>query len=109
MFNTPEHWDLTATITDVERAAFWEAALGTDTVPIVSPAPVVARVPERGIVAVYLLDVRVLSTQQLNSLAQHLTKRFDLVEQATLDELRAGVPILAVDVIVTMSGRAVQL
>ncbi len=43
MPNTLEKWEITAQFQNPERAAFWRNAIGTDTVPIVSPVPEIGR------------------------------------------------------------------
>ena len=72
--------------------------LGTDTFDVRSPVPVVANLPGKGEVPVYLLDLDSLTPDQFNALVAHLAGKFHLdPEEVRRDIHRDGVPILYED------------
>lgn len=92
----------TATIKDESRKREWIDILGTDTIPIKSPIPTWASLPDRDDALIYELDLTTLTSEQRGRLVNHIARKFDFspeeVENRLADE---GVPILADDVVVT--------
>ena len=89
--------DFIVTVTDEARRRELEEVLGTSTVPVRSPTPVIASAPGLpGPSRFYVMDVRKLSEEQRVKLARHLAAKFGLRDREVLQELaRNGLPILA--------------
>ena len=82
-----------------ERAETWLAVFGSKTIPLKSPIPYKANIPEKGSVYVYDLDLSLLTQEQRQRLVIHIAKRFDYEESFVDKELDSmGCPILAEDV-----------
>ena len=96
--------DFTVTITDPERAAEWQAVLGTTTVHVQSPIPTCANLPGKPGALVYFLDLDFLTPQQRVALVDHLAKKFG-IDAADVRQLLPGmgVPILAENCVVTVA------
>ena len=93
-----DHCPYTATITDSERAAFWLAALGATTLPILTPIACLANLPGIPRAMVYLLDLAALQSEQQERLVTMLAAKFGLDEAEAWAAYERGVPILADDV-----------
>jgi len=95
--------DFTATIHDPERAAEWQAILGTNTIYIRSPIPESANLPGHPDALIYYLDLDLLAEDQRIRLIAHLAHKFGLAE-AGVDAMMEehGVPILANDCSITV-------
>ena len=106
---------ITATIRpDSPRASLWLGVLGTVTVPILSPMPTRGTSPHHPAPGAlfYALDVAALTPQQRARLVAATAERFGLsVAQVErdFDDPEHGVPILADDVSVTMTGEHAAL
>jgi hypothetical protein len=109
MYNTIDTWRLTVTIIDGDRAAFWEVALGTRTLPVVMPVPVLALDPGLGVVKVYFLDVMALSAKQIERVTRLLAEYLEVSQAAAAASVWAPLPILAENTIVTVTGGEVKL
>ena len=95
--------DFTVTVTNPERAADWQAMLGSTTVFILSPIPVLANLPGKPHAQVYLLDLEALTPEQTDRLIAYLAQKFSIPESEVARGLPTeGVPILADDCIVTV-------
>jgi DNA-binding transcriptional regulator YbjK len=96
--------DFTVTVTNPERATDWQNILGRTTVVVQSPIPQRANLPGHHDSLIYLLDLEVLTTEEVDRLVEHLARRFDIPQSDVARDLREmGVPILADDCIVTVS------
>jgi hypothetical protein len=95
--------DFRCTITDPERAAEWEKHLGTKTVFIKSPIPVLASLPGHPCAEIYELDLDLLTDEQRESLIAWMAEKYscpvDYVRQGLASQ---GVPILAEHCIVSI-------
>lgn len=96
--------DFTVTITNEQRAAEWQAILGTITVHVKSPIPSPANLPGRGEALIYELDLDMITDEQRQRLISHLVAKFDIPQALVRADLdRQGVPILADDCIVAIA------
>lgn len=111
MPNTKDNWKTRATVHNPERQAFWKKIFGGDQVPVVSFLPKLQKLlgydrPQM----CYELDLKALSDEQRFRLIQALADKFCLLEgevESSLDE--HGVPILASDVSVSSTDRALMM
>ena len=88
--------DFKVTITDPERAAEWLVILGTTTVCVESPFPILANLPGHPRAEIYLLDLDLLTVEQRERLISHLCRKFGVpAGEAETEIARAGIPILA--------------
>jgi hypothetical protein len=95
--------DFTATIHNPERAAEWQAILGTTTIYIRSPIPEFAQLPGHPNALIYYLDLDLLTEDQWTRLVIHLAYKFGLTaEDADAMLEKHGLPILANDCKVTI-------
>jgi len=104
MAETPAS-DFTVTLDERDpRAADWQAAFGTLTVPIQSWLPELCDLPEIGPQLCYLLDLAALAADQRTRLEQHLATRFavPLAEVQTTLATQGTVPLLAEGCTVTI-------
>lgn len=89
--------DFYAWVTDPEAAQTWQQILGrTDYIPIRSPLPILANLPDLGETRVYLLKVDLLTAEERGRLIDYLSDRFGVDKaqaQNILDE--EGLPIRA--------------
>jgi hypothetical protein len=96
--------DFTATITNPERAAEWEAILGTTTIHIKSPIPTPASLPGHPETLIYELDLNLITSEQRQRLIQYLASKFAIPPYIVEYELPIhGVPILADDCTVSVA------
>lgn len=101
--------DFTVTITNPERAAEWEAILGTTTVYIKSPIPTPASLPGHPEALIYELDLNLITNEQCQKLIQHIANKFDIPLHVVERELPAqGVPILADDCTVSITAHPLR-
>jgi hypothetical protein len=76
---------------------------GTDTVHLRSPFPREANLPGNEVKLIYELDIDLLTTDQRQALAAHLSVKFGYTEGFVNENLDAmGCPILADDVSVSL-------
>jgi hypothetical protein len=88
--------DFTVTITDPERAAWFECIFGTATIHVKSPIPETMNLPGKPHALAYMLDLELITDTQRHALVMHIANKFILPPgevAATLDQ--NGVPILA--------------
>ena len=84
-----------------DRQAEWLAVLGTDEIPIISPIPLLADLPDQPNSLVYEMDIDALNSDQLMALIRHLAEKFRLeMDYTRAYVINNGVPILANDVTV---------
>ena len=88
-----------------ERAARWRALFGDTSVIIKSPVAHLAELPGLGLREVYLVDLEKLSADQLERIAEEMSRRFS-VPCSVADLVSKGLPILADDVSVSCDMRA---
>lgn len=94
------------------RLEIWRAVLGTNTVPILSSVPIPAVLPGIGHQLVYRMDVKALTPKQRQRLVVEMSVRFhETPEQVErdLDDPDHGVPVLASDVHVMLTGEHAAL
>jgi hypothetical protein len=96
--NTRDNWRTTATIHDPHRAAVWGSIFPGARVPILSTIPIQADLPGHYGAAVYMLDLKAITDQQLQQLIAMLAELFHETEEEVRADLPRGVPILAEDV-----------
>jgi hypothetical protein len=78
-----------------ERGVFWERVLGTAVLPIRSPWPTPARLPDRAPGLVFLLAADLMSPAQLEAIHAAIAERFGLpVDEVRAEAARDGYPIL---------------
>jgi hypothetical protein len=88
---------------DPTRAARWRSWLGTDEVPITSPHPQPATLPEIGPTLVVFLDVSRLGDGQRQRLIEGIASTFSLPLDEVAADVNAGeVPIWLESVMVSM-------
>lgn len=105
--NTPDQWRTTATISNPERLAFWREVFGGNTVPIKSILPRWTSLPGYPVVLIYLLDLKAITLEQRLKLIAGIASKFDLpIEQVAAEMDEHGCPILADDVTVSTTDRA---
>lgn len=91
-----------ATIRGWARRREWMKVLGTETVPILSPVPQRADLPNYPNYLVYMVDVAALSTEQRERLVTFLAKKFGVPEAELQRDIETrGVPILAEECTIT--------
>lgn len=95
-----------AKIVDEPRRSQWLWMLGTDTVPLASPFPVWAHVPDHPDALAYLVDFEALDIADQDCVVGMLVEKCDVRVEEVLAELELWprVPILAEGVIVYVSG-----
>lgn len=102
--NTINEWKTKARITNPERLALWQAVFDGDEVPIVSIVPQIGTFTDIGEQRFYLIDLAAIETERRQKLVEALAAKFgmaiDFIE-ANLELI--GVPILAMDVVVSSS------
>jgi len=77
-----------------KRAAVWKDVLGTNELPIVSPVPQYAMLPELGVVEVYHVDLGALSDEIRGKMIRHIATRFGFEVAAVADVIDChGVPL----------------
>jgi hypothetical protein len=111
MPNTKTDWKTRATVHDPERRAFWEEIFGGDEVPVVSFLPKLEVLPgyDRPQMC-YMLDLKALSDEQRHRLVGALADKFGMSPEFVADNLEEhGVPILASDVSVSSTDRALVM
>jgi hypothetical protein len=87
--------DFTVTITDPERAKFFEEVFGRTTVNVKSPIPELAALPGHPRARVFKLDLDLITPEERERLILHLAGRFNVpVEEVRTDLDQEGVPIL---------------
>jgi len=101
--NTKNKWTTTATIRDPERGKFWLDVMGGDTVPIVSMMTQRVKVPGRGEVDAYMLDLKAISDEQRERLIQAIAIEFRIPLVEVRAEIDDSVPVLAENVYVSSS------
>jgi hypothetical protein len=95
--------DFKITITDSERAAEWQAIMGTNFAYVKSLIPMVSDLPGHSNAMIYLLDIDQLTVEQRQRLVSHLCEKFGLLEEDVEAEIiKVGIPILAENCIVSM-------
>lgn len=105
--NTPTNWQTTARISNPDRLAFWQEVFGGDTVPIQSILPSQTSVPGYPVALIYLLDLKAITLEQRLKLIAGIANKFDLpIEQVAAEMEEHGCPILADDVAVSTTDRA---
>lgn len=97
--------DFRATIRqESERARDWQAVFGSREIPLRSPFPHEATAPGIACAWFYDIDLSLLTAGQRARLITHITTRFRIDEREVAADLDIiGCPILAEDVIVTVS------
>ena len=107
---------ITATISNSSpRHASWLRIFGADTVQILSPVPTPGTSPHHNApdgARFYRLDVAALTAQQRARLIAENAEKFDLDEsevERDLDDPDHGVPILADDVSITLTGEHARM
>jgi hypothetical protein len=96
--------DFTVAITNPERAADWQAILGRTTVAVMSPIATRANLPGHPDALIYMLDLDVLTAEEIDRLVEHLAKRFNIpVVDIGINLYKTGVPILADDCIIIVA------
>lgn len=101
--------DFTATITNPERAAEWEALLDTTTVHIRSPIPQPASLPGHPKAMIYELDLALITDEQRQRLIQHFHLKFGVPKDTIMQTLNEiGVPILTDDCIVSITSHPLK-
>jgi hypothetical protein len=96
---------ITATIHETsERAADWQRIFGRlDNIPLRSPWPTAAVLPEKGQTQIYLLDVGAITSDERQRLIDYIAGRFSLPRELVEQGLDAtGVPIVAEELLVTI-------
>lgn len=93
--NTASDWTLTVRIDDPERRELWRDVFPDGVVPVQSADTINVRVPGRGEVAAYMLDLYALSDYVLAAVAGVLAERFGYSAEEVEEELYLGVPIPA--------------
>lgn len=98
-----EYW--ATIVADDSRASDWQSVFGTLTVPIESPIPCNVTLPGYDQPQeVYILDWRLLPVDVVGRLVRLISVRFDIPPTKVLRGLaQHGVPLLAHDVLVTIS------
>lgn len=92
---------LNAYVHDPERRSAWVDILGTDEIPVLSPIPFIANLPDKENALCYEVNIKALNSDQLTRLILHLADKFDLdTEDVRRSIANEGVPILANDVTV---------
>lgn len=105
--NTPTEWKTTAKVYSPERLAFWQEVFGGDTIPIKSFIPSAANLPGNPGALAYELDLRAITAEQREKLIAGLANKFNLpVEEVAAGLDVYGVPVLAEDVTVATTDRA---
>lgn len=91
-----------AKILNPKRKEFWVKALGTDTVPVVSPYPTKENLPGlEGKQDVFFLNLTLLSEDQIGGVCALMSENFNIPLKEVQSEIYGhGVPILAKDIIV---------
>ena len=111
MGNTKEDWQTTARVHNPERIDFWKGIFDGDRVPIKSFVAQSAHLPgfdEPQMI--YELDLKAITDEQREKLIQAIAQKFDMPVATVADELDIhGVPILADDVVVSSSDRALVM
>lgn len=97
--------DFTATIVEESpRAADWIKVFGDRTAILKHPLPAIGEFPEVGAKEFYELDIPALTSPQRARLVEHLSQRFHVPAPEVESELnKVGCPILAEDVIITIT------
>lgn len=97
--------DFTATIReDSPRAADWIKVLGSREAELKHPLPAIGVFPGVGAKEFYELDIAALTSEQRARLIAHLSERFQVPREEVESELdKVGCPILAEDIIITIS------
>jgi hypothetical protein len=85
----------TVTIHDPERAAFWQASIGTTTLPVISPFPTYADVPGHPHALVYMLNLRAIDSEMRAKIIGAIARQFHYSERFVADHIDEGMPILA--------------
>lgn len=109
--NTKDDWQTVARVHEPERLAFCRAVFGRDEMPVVSFIPQMATLPGYDEPQmVYELDLKAMTDEQRQRLIKALADKFDLSPELVADKLAGeGVPILADDVSVSSSDRALVM
>jgi len=106
MSNDPDDWKTTGQVTNPERAEVWRRIFDTDSIPLVSFVPQRGDLPGKPDALFYMLDLKVITTEQRARLVEVTAERFKLdpaFVEANLDKI--GVPVLADDVHVLSTDR----
>lgn len=81
-----------------ERGDEWTRILGTSHLPIKSPIPKRALLPNVGETLVYLLAIDQMQPEQVEKIVAHLSAKFNLAPDEAQQEIAiAGIPIWKVD------------
>jgi hypothetical protein len=99
------HNQVTATIHETSpRAADWRGVFGRlDNIPLQGPLPQAMRVPEKGEVLAYLLDLASITLDERQRLVAYIAGRFNLSPVEVERDLdQTGCPILSDDLLVTV-------
>lgn len=70
--------DFTVTITDPDRAAEWQAMLGTTTVCVTSPLAVTVSLPGHPRAKAFFVDMTLLTEAQRDAVVRHLSTKFNV-------------------------------
>lgn len=86
----------------------WHSVLGSDRVPLESPTSMKVRLGSELDVEVYMLKLSALTLKQRASLIGFIARKFSApIYEVEAEITKAGFPIRAADVIVSISMRAV--
>jgi hypothetical protein len=93
--NTRDDWTTTARIYDEPRRALWMQIFPDAVIPIRSILTQRVRVPERGEVDAYMLDLDAISDDQREGVIRLISRRFEIPIEEVRAEIDLGVPIIA--------------
>lgn len=103
-------WKTTAKINDHERNKHLSSVFTDGVLPIISPLPQMAKLPEVGEGPVYMLDLNAISPEQRQGVVNQIAERFGYSAEFVDAELESvGVPILADGVTVTCADQGLIL
>lgn len=89
----PEH--IKVTVHDPERVETFTKVFGSATVCVKSLATKTITTPDHDEIEAYMLDLDLITSEQLDSLIVHIAQRFGLLEDVVREMINAqGVPIL---------------
>lgn len=101
--------DVQCTITNVERAQLFLHVFGTPTVYVENPIGEMANLPGKGACHVYKLDMAEVTPEQKAQLASALSARFGIpLPEITVAIEDQGIPVLAEDCVLTVTGAAAR-
>lgn len=93
-----------------ERAEIFKSVFGTNMVCVTSPIPELVMLPGLGKKLIYHLDMTTVTPAQRERLVAHIAVRFDLpADEVEAKVSEMGVPILADECVITVSGTALGL